>query len=304
MDTRNGVANSIMVVGQDQLAYSVACSLLDGDHPVLLLTDDRGAAEHYVRKEVHDCTKLAVITDWPKNITARLVILVTPDKLLAKQHLISQVENRTAEDTIIAVNTECIGLEEIQTDSTRPTRIFGLNWSYPVHRTFFAEIISNAETDPATLAQLEKWVNVYGKKDACTVRNGFSIRARMMAAMLREGLYLVENGFASIESVDRACRNDAGFYLSFVGNFRYMDLMGTYAYGMVMKDLNRELSNMVTLPKILQEKKDKGETGMAKGKGFYTYSVEEKGYWDRIFRAFSQEIQQLIKKYPHESFDH
>ncbi|TYR35603.1 3-hydroxyacyl-CoA dehydrogenase [Sphingobacterium phlebotomi] len=304
METRNGVANPIMVVGQDQLTYSVACSLLDGGHPVLLLTDDRGAAERYVRKEIHDCTKLAVITDWPKEITAKLVILVTPDKLLAKHQCINQVENRASKDTIIAVNMESIGLEQIQADSTRPTRIFGLNWSYPVHRTFFAEIISNAETDPAMLAQLENWVNVYGKKDACTVKNGFSIRARMMAAMLREGLYLVENEFASIESVDRACRNDAGFYMSFVGNFRYMDLMGTYAYGMVMKDLNRELSNRITLPKILQEKKDKEETGMAKGKGFYTYSAEEKAYWDTIFRTFSQEIQQLIKKYPHESFDH
>ncbi len=125
-----------------------------------------------------------------------------------------------------------------------------------------------------------------------------------MAAMLREGLYLVENDFASIESVDRACRNDAGYYLPFAGNFRYMDLMGTYAYGMVMKDLNQELSNINTLPRIMEEKRRSGEVGMHVGKGFYTYSSEERAYWQTIFDEFSREMQQLINKYPHEPSDY
>src|SRR5690606_12096600 len=97
---------------------------------------------------------------------------------------------------------------------------------------------------------------------------------------------------------------DAGYYLPFTGNFRYMDLMGTYAYGMVMKDLNKELSNMDTLPGILQEKQRNGEVGMDAGKGFYSYSTEEKVYWQAVFDGFSREIQQLISKYPHEPSDY
>lgn len=300
----NGGACPVMVVGQDRLAYSVVCGLLVGGYPVLLKTINPKAAEDFILDEVGDHKNLNIITDWQEDIKAGLVVLVTDDKLDTKQNWIDQLEKNVSEDAIIAVNLESICLEELQTTSVHPSRILGLNWAYPVHQTFFAEIISNADTDLHALEQLESWVKEYWKKDPCIAKNGFSVRARMMAAMFREGLYLVENGFASIESVDRACRNDAGYYLPFAGNFRYMDLMGTYAYGMVMKDLNKELSNMNRLPKILQEKKYNGETGMDKGKGFYRYSDEEKAYWERVVKTFSKEIQQLIKKYPHESFDH
>lgn len=294
----------VLVVGQDRLTYSIVCGLLAGDYPVFLKTADQKAAKAFIFNEVGDDRNLQVVTGWQVHTDAKLVVLVAPDKLGTKRDLLGQVEKHVSEDAVIAINLESICLEELQTTSVHPSRILGLNWAYPVHQTFFAEIISNADTDKHALGQLETWVKQYWKKDPCTAKNGFSVRARMMAAMLREGLYLVENGFASIESVDRACRNDAGYYLPFAGNFRYMDLMGTYAYGMVMKDLNRELSNIDRLPKILQEKKYKGEVGMDVGKGFYTYSDEEKASWEKAVKAFSQEIQQLIKKYPHESFDH
>ncbi|HMR18727.1 MAG TPA: 3-hydroxyacyl-CoA dehydrogenase family protein [Sphingobacterium sp.] len=300
----NGIGHPIMVVGSDRLSYSVVCGLLNAGHPVLLLAADSEAAKDFIVNEVEDSNKLHVVSDWPANISSKLIVMLTPDKAEIKEEFVRQVEQRASEQAVIAVNLESICLSDVQRNSVRPSRIFGLNWTYPVHRTFFAEIIADSNSDEQALAQLEKWVTTYWGKDPYVARKGFSIRARLMAAMLREGLYLIENDFASIESVDRACRNDAGYYLPFAGNFRYMDLMGTYAYGMVMKDLNKELSNMVTLPKILQEKRRNGEVGMDAGKGFYTYSSEEKVYWESIFKEFSQEIQQLITKYSHETLDY
>jgi 3-hydroxybutyryl-CoA dehydrogenase len=303
MAAKNGMVYPIMVIGQDKLAYSIVSDLLLSGYAATLLTENRQNAGEAISAYLPESKNLDIVTDWPEKICSQLVVLVTLDQLAEKQELIRQVEERCADDAIITVNLERLCLDEIQTHMRNKTRLLGLNWTYPVPRTFFAEVIANQYTDPASLADVEKWLKTYWKKDPYVVQHGFSIRARLMAAMLREGIYLVENDFASVESVDRACRNDAGFYLPFVGNFRYMDLMGTYAYGMVMKDLNRELSNIVTLPKILQEKRDKEETGMDNGKGFYTYDLKEKEHWQEVFAAFSEEIQQLITKYPHESFD-
>ena len=303
MVEKNGMIHPIMVIGQDKLAYSIVSDLLLSMHPALLLTDDRPIAEETIKQYTSDSRNLSIVTDWPETIHSQFVVLVTSDKLEEKQELIKQVEERCDEDTIIAVNLEALYLDEIQMQTRNKSRLLGVNWTYPVHRTFFAEVIANQYTSLMSLSAVDNWLKTYWKKDPYILRHGFSIRARMMAAMLREGIYLVENDFASVESVDRACRNDAGFYLPFVGNFRYMDLMGTYAYGMVMKDLNKELSNWITLPNILQEKRDKGETGMDRGKGFYTYAPEEKEHWQAIFAMFSEETQQLITKYSYESFD-
>src|SRR5690606_11021753 len=102
---------------------------------------------------------------------------------------------------------------------------------------------------------------------------------------------LVENGYASIERIDRACRNNAGFYLPFEGNFRYMDLMGTYAYGMVMKDLNPDLAKGADVS-------DNLASWLAR------YAASEANVRKIAFQRFSKEIRSLILKYAHAALDH
>lgn len=303
IEAGNGLVHPIMVVGSDNLAYSIVCGLLANGHQSVLLTADRDEAVNFVHTEIGDTRNLRVLTDWPDKISSSLIVLVTADKLDLKKKQINLVEKRAVEDAMIAINMESVDLQELQKGSLAASRLFGLNWAYPVQQTFFAEIIANSGSDKEALEQLKNWVSKYWDKDPYIAQKGCSIRARMMAAMLREGLYLVENDFASIESVDRACRNDAGYYLPFAGNFRYMDLMGTYAYGLVMKDLNSELSNSTSLSPILQEKKAKNEGGMKEGRGFYVYSAEDKLHWEAVFKEFSQEIRQLIMKYSHETIN-
>ena len=122
-----------------------------------------------------------------------------------------------------------------------------------------------------------------------------------MYAMMREGIHLVENGYATIEDIDRACRNDAGYYLPFAGNFRYMDLMGAYMYGVVMQDLNPELSKNKHIPEFCRKLFQSGAEGMRDGKGFYEYEEGEAEEWEKKFRKFSYEIKDVISKYNHET---
>ncbi len=57
-----------------------------------------------------------------------------------------------------------------------------------------------------------------------------------MYALHREAFYLVDNGYASMEHVYRACRYGPCPTIGFVGYFRWMDLTGIPAYHAVMKD--------------------------------------------------------------------
>ena len=116
--------------------------------------------------------------------------------------------------------------------------------------------------------------------------------------MAREAFFLVENGYASIEDIDRACRNDPGYYLPFAGNCRYIDLMGTYAYGIVMKGLNPELSKDIEIGKFMKNIISEEDFGMENGKGFYEYEKGDSERWHEIFRKFSTQIHEIIKKYP------
>ena len=119
-----------------------------------------------------------------------------------------------------------------------------------------------------------------------------------MYAMYREAFSLVENGYTSIEDIDRACRNDAGHWMTFCGLFRYMDLTGLQAYYHVMKDLFPTLSNQTATPKLIEDIAKDGGNGITNGNGFYRYTKEEAAEWEKAFDEFSYDINTLARKYP------
>jgi 3-hydroxybutyryl-CoA dehydrogenase len=77
-----------------------------------------------------------------------------------------------------------------------------------------------------------------------------------------------------------------------------MDLMGTYAYGLVMKDLNRELSQDQSLPEFFEHIILQGGQGMENYKGFYDYEHGDVVQWREQFGKFSYQIQEIMRKYP------
>ena len=124
------------------------------------------------------------------------------------------------------------------------------------------------------------------------------ITNRLMYSMYREACYLVENGYATVEDVDRACRNNGGYWMTLVGVFGWMDLTGVAAYHTVMKDLLPTLNNQVTIPKLIDDIVKRWRQGISNGKGFYQYTPEEAKLWEETFTEFSYDIRQLALKYP------
>ncbi len=301
---------AILVVGEGKLAYSVVSCMLSAGHTVTWLTHNRKGLVDDITANLQDLTnedvqpnllsKLVVMEKRPEHLDVELAIVVTEEQIDKKSHIIRQLEDSIAEETIVAVNLESMMLEQLQQGTQNPERIIGLNWTYPAHMTFFLEIIGNQVVKPEYLKDVKRYAENHWSKEPYVSTVGFSIRARMFAAMVREAFYLVGNGYASVESVDRACRNDAGYYLPFVGNFRYMDLMGTYAYGIVMKDLNPELSKAMELPKFVVDILANESNGTPTGKGFYKLTDREVEKWEMTFRKFSREIRELMCNYPHD----
>ena len=123
------------------------------------------------------------------------------------------------------------------------------------------------------------------------------ITNRLMYAMLREAFHLVEGGYATPADVDRSCRNDYGYWITFAGLFRYMDLTGIPAYAAVMRDLFPDLDCSKEVPRLMREVVESGALGIANAKGFYNYTPAEARRWEKKFLKFSYEIRALAQKY-------
>lgn len=292
MNKPEEIKDRVFIVGEGESTYRIACNALNAGQETALLTADGTQALATIERA--GCTNthlLTLLVDWPDAIPCSVAVAITEEQVATKRKVIQQLACRLDGDAIIAINTESIPLDELQAaDAAQPERILGLNWCYPADLTLFLEIVANEKSAPQSVDRLAKMGCEVWDKDPYTVHGGFSTRARMMAAWAREAIYLVENGYASMESIDRACRNDAGHYLPFAGNFRYMDLMGTYAYGMVMKDLNPDLAKMTDIPQGLERQ-------------LAAYTKPDAEVRKATFQRFSKEIRELILKYAHEPLD-
>lgn len=297
---------SVAVIGEGLLVPEISLCLLKAGHQVVIFRQHTEDSESDMltvtdpnASEATDTeNQLTLVSSLEELPEVNLVVLVTPEDLNIKHAYLRKIERKIVEATPIAVNTESFSLMELRKGSRSPGQIVGLNWVRPAHSTLFAELIVLPDTSQTLVDSLMDLMKNW-KKDPYVVYQGKSIRFRMMAAMIREAFFLIENGYVTEEDIDRACRNDAGYYLPFAGNLRYMDLMGTYVYGIVMEDLNKELATSHDLPAFFCEILDKfSNPGLDSGRGFYSYTTGERGKFENEFLAFGEKIRELMDRYP------
>ncbi|HNP21126.1 MAG TPA: 3-hydroxyacyl-CoA dehydrogenase family protein [Panacibacter sp.] len=228
-----------------------------------------------------------------------LILECVTEKAEIKRIVYEQIEAVVSRDAIVTTNTSAIPITILQETLSHPERFIGMHWAEPAFTTPFLEIICGPKTDINIAESLYAIASGWGKEPTLLRKDirGF-ITNRLMYAMYREGFFLVENGYASVEDIDRACRNDAGYWMTFCGLFRYMDLTGLQAYYHVIKDLFPTLSNDTHMPKLIEDIAKQGGNGVTNGNGFYQYTTEEAKEWEKVFEEFNYDINNLARKYP------
>ena len=235
---------------------------------------------------------------------SRIVIESTVEDLRTKRQVIRKVEQTVEPRTIIGSNTSAIPITKLQKGARHPERILGIHWGEPAHVLRFMEIICGKKTLPVYAERAMTLARRWGKEPSLVRRDirGF-ITNRVMYAMLREAFHLVESGYATIADVDRSLRNDYGYWMTFAGPFRYMDLTGVPAYAAVMRDLFPELDCGKKVPRLMKKLVKSGARGVANAKGFYRYTPAQAQRWEELFLKFSYEIRALAQKYPEDVGD-
>lgn len=308
----------VAVVGLGLMGCSITTCFLIGGHPVIAVAAipldlekaEQRITDHLVRSyeegiitekpEVY-LNKLTITDDYSTLKDVKIVVECTLENIEIKKSVFAKIEAVVEPTTLLTSNTSAIPISLLQQQTKHPERFFGLHWAEPSHTTRFLEIICGELSDP-TLADYLYDVSHYWAKEPTLVRKdirGF-ITNRLMYALYREAFSMVENGYATVEDVDRACRNNAGYWMTLAGIFRWMDLTGVPAYHNVMKDLFPTLSNGTEVPKLIDDLVQAGAKGVANAHGFYDYTPEEAKLWEETFSEFSYEIRKLALKYPHD----
>lgn len=309
----------IGIVGMGLMGKSIATCLLAAGHPVVGVDVSKkqlGAAKRKVRVMLGEmkregllrcdpakpAERLTLSADYSSLRGVELVIESTVEDIAIKKEVFRRIEAVVKPTAIIGSNTSAIPISLFQRDAKHPGRYVAIHWSEPAHVSRFLEVARGEKTRLEVARRVIELAQNWDKEPALLQKDirGF-ISNRCAYALYREAFHIVQQGWATMEDVDRSLRNDIGWWIPFAGPFRYMDLTGGAAYGMVMKDLWPELSCATKVPAKMQELIVRGGKGVANAKGLYRYTKEEAERWEESYRAFNYDIRQIARKYPGES---
>ena len=307
---------SVAVVGLGLMGCSIATCFLLAGHPVVAVApipDDLLHAEKRIREHLRKALANELTTNPPEfyfeNLTitedyadlanCQLVVECTIENTAIKEAVYQKIERYLSPAALLTSNTSAIPISTLQQLTAHPARFLGLHWTEPAHTTRFLEIICGDQTDIKNGEYLYELSHARGKEPILVRKDiaGF-ITNRLMYAMYREAISLVEGGYATIEDVDRSCRNNAGYFMTMVGVFRWMDLTGVPAYHTVMQRLLPTLNNSTEVPELIDKVVREGGRGVANGQGFYDYEPGEAELWEQTFSEFTYEIRELALRYP------
>jgi 3-hydroxybutyryl-CoA dehydrogenase len=225
------------------------------------------AAEAMERVDL--CSDLASCLD-----RVDLVIENVPEDLELKRKVFVELDRLAPAHALLATNSSSLPASRIATATSRPDRVFNVNFNNTTEDELLVELMAAEGLPPSVLEAGEEFLKAIATVPIVTRREimGFSMN-RVWRAIKRETLHLVGDGYSRFEDLDRA------WILSFgtrLGPFGMMDEIGLD----VIRDVERQYFNdsgeeRDRPPAFLERMVAASRLGVKSGRGFYSYPNPE-----------------------------
>lgn len=118
---------------------------------------------------------------------------------------------------------------------------------------------------------------------------------RILQAVIRESINIVEMGLATPEDVDTAVKMGMGIRLSVWGSLEYIDAVGVDLALSVQQTVLPAISNETKPAKYLQKLVEQGHLGYKSGEGFYNWKIKDMKALTNKRDNFIMEALRIIK---------
>ncbi len=227
---------------------------------------------------------------------ADLFVEAIPEDLEEKRRLFTRADSLCPPHAVLASNTSGLPITLLGEATGRPDRVAGMHFWNPPHIVPLVEIVRGERTSERTAGLLLGTARRLGKRPIVVHRDipGF-VGNRLQFAVLREALFLLEEGIATAEDIDTAMTAGPGLRYGLFGPLRTADLGGLDVFHAISGYLFAELCGQRAPSTLLARLVGEGRTGAKAGRGIYDYSGEEAGRIiasrDRVLLAFLEALE-------------
>jgi 3-hydroxybutyryl-CoA dehydrogenase len=199
------------------------------------------------------------------------VVETVVEQLDVKADVLQRLDAVCREDVVFASNTSQFPITRLAAATKRPDRVIGSHWFNPPPIMGLIEVIRGLETSATTLETAVELARRYGKKTVVCQKDtpGF-ITSRLIALFMVEAARIVEEGIATVEDVNTACRLAFGHAQ---GPLDTADLSGLDVVSHVADALRDEYGDRFLVPQNIRGLANAGHLGRKTGRGFSRYDA-------------------------------
>lgn len=274
------------VIGAGTMGAGIACVLSQAGIQVLLkdVKDEfieRGLAnikrmyDSRVKKETLTQAEADRLFGMVKGTTSYdgfeevdLVIEAALETIELKVEVFSELDKRCPNHAILASNTSALSISEIGAATRRPDKVVGMHFFNPAQFMKLVEVIPGVRTSKETVDIAMELCKHLGKTpvrvEECP---GFLVN-RVLFPYLNEALYVLAEGIADAETIDKAA---VVFGLP-MGPFTLFDMTGIDVCAHVTNFLYQEYGPRFEPAPVLKSLVEKGFYGQKTGAGFFMHT--------------------------------
>lgn len=229
----------------------------------------KGRFKAELRAETLD--RLMPAADYDRFGDVDLVVEAVFEKVELKKALLAEVDQVLKPGCIIATNTSSIPITLLATSVEKPRRplFIGAHFFAPAFIMKLVEVIPGLETSQQTTSDLMEACGRIGKT-AVKVQDtaGFVVN-RLLFAFFNEAVRLLDEGVATCEDIDIACRLGLGHPLGPFALMDMADLTMALDIGNLLQEVHGDRFRFGT---ALRQKVHAGHLGRKSGQGWHDYS--------------------------------
>jgi len=205
---------------------------------------------------------------------ADFIVETVPERADIKTDVFKQLDGVAKPGVVFASNTSGIPITKLGEAVSDPGRVVGMHWSNPPHLIPMIEVIPGEQTSSESVAAAVALVESLGYEAVVEKEVPGFVENRILYAIMREAVDLVDRGIIDADGMDRCVRWGIGYKLAVIGPMELLDMAGLDIYHNVGSYLNQDLCNGAEVSKTITDRVERGELGIKAGKGLYDYTPE------------------------------
>jgi 3-hydroxybutyryl-CoA dehydrogenase len=199
-----------------------------------------------------------------------IVVEAIAEDLDVKLELFRDLDRICRAGAILATTTSSLPITACADATSRPEAVIGMHFFNPAPVMKLVEVVTTAATDADVDETVRALCTKVGKVPvSCGDRAGFIVNA-LLFPYLNDAVKLLESGAATIDEIDTAIKEQAGFPM---GPFALLDVVGNDVSLAIQNELFAEFKEPGFAPAAtLEQVVADGHLGRKTKKGFHDYS--------------------------------